>query len=172
MMQLYVVKFPNLISNHISHPFRANQDVMILSVVTRHTTRKTYDPINSTPPLHQCTFSPLTLSFTSSFSRQQHLVIAGAALIRPVCASAPTTIINNPASTAPFSPSTLDGHISSSPLRCRLIRPCLTTAAAEERRSLQSTSSSLAVRNGHGPNICFYTPQAVGFDFDGPQPLR
>jgi hypothetical protein len=59
MMQLYVVKFPNLISNHISHPFRANQDVMILSVVTRHTTRKTYDPKNSTPPMHLFTSNTL-----------------------------------------------------------------------------------------------------------------
>jgi hypothetical protein len=59
MMQLYVVKFPNPISNHISHPFRANQDVMILSVVTRHTARKTYDPINSTPPTHLFTSNTL-----------------------------------------------------------------------------------------------------------------
>jgi hypothetical protein len=161
-MQLYVVKFPNLISNHISHPFRTNQDAMIPCVVTRHTTRKTYDPINSTPPTHL---------FTSSFSRQQHLVIAGATLIRPVYASAPATIINNPASTAPFSPSSLDCHIPSSPLRCRLIRPCLTTAAAEGRRSLPSTSASLAAQNEPGPNVCFYTSRAVGFDFDGPQPL-
>jgi hypothetical protein len=136
---------------------------MIPCVVTRHTTRKTYDPINSTPPTHL---------FTSSFSRQQHLVIAGATLIWPVYASAPATIINNPASTAPFSPSSLDCHIPSSPLRCRLIRPCLTTAAAEERRSLPSTSASLAARNGSGTNVCFYSPRAIGLDLDGPQPLR
>jgi hypothetical protein len=82
-------------------PFRANQDVMILGVVTRHTTRKIYDPTNSTPPTHLFTSNALF-----------HLQLLQAATPRDrrrsvnpaVRASAPITIISNPTSAEPFCP--------------------------------------------------------------------